>query len=123
MKIQTCNTLNFMKTEENKNIKNECLLDLFGNENLHKVEDEKNNKSKLEIRYENGYIRKYIVKPNGQRVLIMKIKQTQENMKESGDLKDMLIQQIEKLSNPKKYEQHISIFEKEKNISKYKTGI
>jgi len=123
MKIQTCNTLNFMKTEVNKNIKNECLLDLFGNENLHKVEDEKNNKSKLEIRYENGYIRKYIVKPNGQRVLIMKIKQTQENMKESGDLKDMLIQQIEKLSNPQKYEQHISIFEKEKNISKYKTGI
>ena len=123
MKIQTCNTLNFMKTEVNKNIKNECLLDLFGNENLHKVEDEKNNKSKLEIRYENGYIRKYIVKPNGQRVLIMKIKQTQENMKVSGDLKDMLIQQIEKLSNPKKYEQHISIFEKEKNISKYKTGI
>ncbi|MED4886544.1 hypothetical protein [Lysinibacillus fusiformis] len=123
MKIQTCNTLNFMKTEVNKNIKNECLLDLFGNENLHKVEDEKNNKSKLEIRYENGYIRKYIVKPNGQRVLIMKIKQTQENMKESGDLKDMLIQQIEKLYNPKKYEQHISIFEKEKNISKYKTGI
>ncbi|MGE7997740.1 hypothetical protein ACQKOF_03530 [Lysinibacillus sp. NPDC093190] len=123
MKIQTGNTLNFMKTEVNKNIKNESLLDLFGNENIHKDEDEKNNKSKLEIRYENGYIRKYIVKPNGQRVLIMKIKQTQENMKESGDLKDMLIQQIEKLSNPKKYEQNTSIFEKEKNISKYKTGI
>ncbi|MEQ6356487.1 hypothetical protein ABNX05_17840 [Lysinibacillus sp. M3] len=123
MKIQTGSTLNYLKTEVNKNIKNENLLDLFGNENIHKDEDEKNNKSKLEIRYENGYIRKYIVKPNGQRVLIMDVKQTPKNMKESGDLNDMLIQQVEKLSNPKKYEQNTSIFEKEKNISKYKTGI
>ncbi|MEB2280952.1 hypothetical protein LAV73_13200 [Lysinibacillus xylanilyticus] len=123
MRIQTGNTLNYLKTEVNKNIKNENLLDLFANENIHKDEDEKNNKSKLEIRYENGYIRKYIVKPNGQRILIMEVKQTQENMKESGDLKDMLIQQLEKLTNPKKYEQNTSILEKGKIFYKYKTGI
>ncbi|WP_337993618.1 hypothetical protein, partial [Lysinibacillus sp. CNPSo 3705] len=121
--IQTDNTLNYLKTEVNKNIKNENLLDIFGNENIHKDNDEENNKSKLEIRYENGYIRKYIVKPNGQRILIMEVKQTQENRKESGDLKDMLIQQLEQLTNPKKYEQNTSILEKEKIFSKYKTGI
>ncbi|QPQ31069.1 hypothetical protein [Lysinibacillus sp. JNUCC 51] len=123
MKIQTSNTLNYLKTEVNKNIKNESLLDLFGIENIHKDEEEKNSESKLEIRYENGYIRKYIVKPNGQRVLIMEVKQTQENMKESGDLNDILMRQLEKLSKPQKYEQNTSILDKEKNISKYKSCI
>ncbi|MFF2175970.1 hypothetical protein ACFVT8_05830 [Lysinibacillus sp. NPDC058147] len=130
MKIQTNNTLNYLKTEVNKNIKNESLLDLFAIKNIHKDKDEdeneKNIKPKFETRYEDGYIRTYLVKSNGQklvRLLVREIKQTQENMKESIDLEDMLIQELEKLSNPKKYEQNTSIFEKEKNISKYKTGI
>lgn len=128
MKIQTSNTLNYLKTEVNKNIKNESLLDLFGIKNLHKdkEENEKNIKPKLETRYEDGYIRTYLVKSNGQklvRLLVREVKQTQENMKESIDLENMLIQELEKLSNPKKYEQNTSIFEKEKIISKYKTGI
>ncbi|MFJ8103567.1 MULTISPECIES: hypothetical protein [unclassified Lysinibacillus] len=130
MKIQTSNTINYLKTEVNKNIKNESLLDLFGIENIHKDKDEdeneKNIKPKFETRYEDGYIRTYLVKSNGQklvRLLVREVKQTQENMKESIDLEDMLIQELEKLSNPKKYEQNTSIFEKEKNISKYKTGI
>ncbi|PJO45131.1 hypothetical protein [Lysinibacillus xylanilyticus] len=127
MKIQTSNTLNYLKTEVNKNIKNESLLDLFGIKNdKNKEENEKNIKPKFETRYEDGYIRTYLVKSNGQklvRLLVREVKQTQENMKESIDLEDMLIQELEKLSNPKKYEQNTSIFEKEKNISKYKTGI
>ncbi|WKT79501.1 hypothetical protein [Lysinibacillus fusiformis] len=128
MRIQTSNTLNYLKAEVNKNIKNESLLDLFGIKNIHKDEDEneKNIKPKLETRYEDGYIRTYLVKSNGQklvRLLVKEVKQTQENMKESIDIEDMLIQELEKLSNPKKYEQNTSIFEKEKNIYKYKTGI
>ncbi len=130
MKIQTSNTLNYLKTEVNKNIKNESLFDLFGIKNINKDEDEneneKNIKPKFETRYEDGYIRTYLVKSKGQklvRLLVREVKQTQENMKESIDLEDMLIQELEKLSNPKKYEHNTSIFEKEKNISKYKTGI
>ncbi|QDQ03166.1 hypothetical protein FOH38_23500 [Lysinibacillus fusiformis] len=126
MKIQTSNTLNYLKTEVNKNIKNESLLDLFGIKNKDEDENEKNIKPKFETRYEDGYIRTYLVKSNGQklvRLLVREVKQTQENMKESIDLEDMLIQELEKLSNPKKYEQNTSIFEKEKNIFKYKTGI
>ncbi|MBG9693028.1 hypothetical protein QUF65_01980 [Lysinibacillus sphaericus] len=126
MKIQTNNTLNYLKTEVNKNIKNESLLDLFGIKNKDEDENEKNIKPKFETRYEDGYIRTYLVKSNGQklvRVLVKEVKQTKENMKESIDIEDMLIQELEKLSNPKKYEQNTSIFEKEKNISKYKTGI
>ncbi|MCR8853675.1 hypothetical protein [Lysinibacillus fusiformis] len=128
MRIQTSNTLNYLKAEVNKNIKNESLLDLFGIKNIHKDEDEneKNIKPKLDTRYEDGYIRTYLVKSNGQklvRLLVKEVKQTQENMKESIDIEDMLIQELEKLSNPKKYEQNTSIFEKEKNIYKYKTGI
>ncbi|WP_036216451.1 hypothetical protein [Lysinibacillus sphaericus] len=126
MKIQTNNTLNYFKTEVNKNIKNESLLDLFGIKNKNEDENEKNIKPKFETRYEDGYIRTYLVKSNGQklvRVLVKEVKQTKENMKESIDIEDMLIQELEKLSNPKKYEQNTSIFEKEKNISKYKTGI
>ncbi|MBG9756154.1 hypothetical protein J1907_10725 [Lysinibacillus sphaericus] len=126
MKIQTNNTLNYLKTEVNKNIKNESLLDLFGIKNKDEDENEKNIKPKFETRYEDGYIRTYLVKSNGQklvRVLVKEVKQTKENMKESIDIEDMLIQELEKVSNPKKYEQNTSIFEKEKNISKYKTGI
>ncbi|MED4886256.1 hypothetical protein [Lysinibacillus fusiformis] len=128
MKIQTSNTLNYLKTEATKNVKSESLLDLFGIKNIHKDEDEneKNIKPKLETRYEDGYIRTYLVKSNGQklvRLLVREVKQTQENMKESIDIEDMLIQELEKLSNPKKFEQNTSIFEKEKNIYKYKTGI
>jgi len=126
MKIQTNNTFNYFKTEVNKNIKNESLLDLFGIKNKDEDENEKNIKPKFETRYEDGYIRTYLVKSNGQklvRVLVKEVKQTKENMKESIDTEDMLIQELEKLSNPKKYEQNTSIFEKEKNISKYKTGI
>ncbi|MFJ7953945.1 hypothetical protein ACIQZG_20805 [Lysinibacillus sp. NPDC096418] len=130
MKIQTSNTLNYLKTEVNKNIKNESLLDLFGIKNIHKDKDKDENeekiKPKFETRYEDGYIRTYLVKSNGQklvRLLVREVKQTQENMKESIDLEDMLIQELEKLSNPKKYEQNTSIFEKEKIIFKYKTGI
>ena len=126
MKIQTNNTLNYLKTEVNKNIKNESLLDLFGIKNKDEDENEKNIKPKFETRYEDGYIRTYLVKSNGQklvRVLVKEVKQTKENMKESIEIEDMLIQELEKVSNPKKYEQNTSIFEKEKNISKYKTGI
>lgn len=130
MKIQTSNTLNYLKTEVNKNIKNESLLDLFGiknkDEDENENENEKNIKPKFETRYEDGYIRTYLVKSNGQKLvklLVREVKQTKENMKESIDIEDMLIQELEKLSNPKKYEQNTSIFEREKNISKYKTGI
>ncbi|KPN94804.1 hypothetical protein [Lysinibacillus sp. ZYM-1] len=127
MKIQSSNTSNYLKVEINKNIKNESLLNLFRHEDENNEEDKKNNKSRLEIRNENGYIRKYIVKPDGQRVLIMEVKQTQENIKESGDLndiaQDMLMQQLEKSSNPQKYEQITSVLEKEKNIYKYKSSI
>jgi len=126
MKIQTNNTFNYFKTEVNKNIKNESLLDLFGIKNKDEDENEKNIKPKFETRYEDGYIRTYLVKSNGQklvRVLVKEVKQTKENMKESIDTEDMLIQELEKVSNPQKYEQNTSIFEKEKNISKYKTGI
>jgi len=127
MKIQTSNTSNYLKVEINKNIKNESLLNLFRHEDENNEDDKKNNKSRLEIRNENGYIRKYIVKPDGQRVLIMEVKQTQENIKESGDLndiaQDMLMQQLEKSSNPQKYEQITSVLEKEKNIYKYKSSI
>ncbi|ACA40640.1 hypothetical protein J2D69_12940 [Lysinibacillus sphaericus] len=126
MKIQTNNTLIYFKTEVNKNIKNESLLDLFGIKNKDEDENEKNIKPKFETRYEDGYIRTYLVKSNGQklvRVLVKEVKQTKENMKESIDIEDMLIQELEKVSNPQKYEQNTSIFEKEKNISKYKTGI
>jgi len=127
MKIQSSNTSNYLKVEINKNIKNESLLNLFRHEDENNEDDKKNNKSRLEIRNENGYIRKYIVKPDGQRVLIMEVKQTQENIKESGDLndiaQDMLMQQLEKSSNPQKYEQITSVLEKEKNIYKYKSSI
>ena len=95
-------------------------------------EDKKNNKPRFEVRNEGGYIRKYIVKANGDKILIMETKQTQaqEGMQanETGDLidiaHDMLMKQLEKSSNPLHQEKKtMAAWEKENGIAKYKTGI
>ncbi|MGE7988787.1 hypothetical protein [Lysinibacillus fusiformis] len=125
MKIQSySSTLSYFKTEENRETKDKNILDLFLNE-----DEQKDNKPKFEVRNENGYICKYIVKANGEKTLIMRVKQTQ-NMKEneSGSLtdiaNDMLMKQLEKPPYLKTQDKHnISTLEKENNIFKYKTGI
>lgn len=95
-------------------------------------ENKKNGKPRFEIRNEGGYIRKYIVKANGDKILIMETKQTdaQEGMQssETGDLidiaHDMLMKQLELSSNPQTEENKAkAAWEKESGILKYKTGI
>ena len=106
--------------------KNEGISALFLDEDDKKA----NNKPKFEVRHENGYIRKYIVKANGDKMLIMETKQTENQQgtsEESGDLVDMaqnmLMNQLELSANPQKHDRDISAWEKENKIFKYKTGI
>ncbi|WJY27070.1 hypothetical protein [Sporosarcina trichiuri] len=115
----------FWKNEE----KSEGISALFLDD-----DDEKkaSGKPKFEIRNEDGYIRKYVVKANGDKILVMETKQ-QENpdgtvQNESGDLidmaHDMLMKQLEFSDvNLPKFDKNVSSWERENNIFKYKTGI
>lgn len=129
MRIQPTNTvtMGYVKTLKNEEAKEQNLLHL-----MLVVDELKNNKPRFEVRNEGGYIRKYVVKANGDKILIMETKQTQaqEGMQsnETGELidiaHDMLMKQLEKSSNPQKQErQMIAAWEKESGIAKYTTGI
>ncbi|WP_342511607.1 hypothetical protein MKY34_14025 [Sporosarcina sp. FSL K6-1522] len=128
MRIQSINaTIGYVKPLHNEEAKEQNLSHL-----LLDKEDIKNNKARFEIRNEGGYIRKYVVKANGDKILIMETKQTkaQAGMQsnETGDLiditHDMLMKQLEKSSNPLQQEKRtMAAWEKDSGISKYKMGI
>ncbi|MFD2444193.1 hypothetical protein ACFSO7_09420 [Bacillus sp. CGMCC 1.16607] len=64
-----------------KNDKNKGLPeDLF----LENKEKGSKSKGKLDVRREAGYIKHYIIKPNGEKILISEVKETKE-MKEAND--------------------------------------
>lgn len=114
----------FGKNEE----KSEGISALF----LDDDEKKANEKPKFEIRNEDGYIRKYVVKANGDKILVMETKQ-KENPDGSvqngtGDLddmaNDMLLKQLELSDeNLSKFDKNVLSWERENNIFKYKTGI
>jgi len=119
--------MGYIKTLKNEEAKGQNLLHLMLDE-----DELKNNKARFEIRNEGGYIRKYVVKANGDRILIMETKQTkaQDGMQsnETGDLidiaHDMLMKQLEKSANPLQQEKKpMAAWKKESGITKYKTGI
>lgn len=127
MKAQSTNAVGYIKTLKNKEPESQNIPQLFLDD-----EDKKNGKPRLEVRTEGGYIRKYVVKANGDKILIMETKQkenpdgTVEN--ESGDLIDMahvlLMKQLEQSPNPQIQEnKFIATWEKESGLKKYKTGI
>jgi hypothetical protein len=129
VRIQSMNTLaiGYVKTLKNVEAKGQNLSHLMLDE-----DELKNNKPRFEIRNEGGYIRKYVVKANGDKILIMETKQTQaqEGMQsnETGDLidiaHDMLMKQLEKSSDPLQQEKKtMAVWKKESGITKYKTGI
>ncbi|WP_155592962.1 hypothetical protein [Lysinibacillus cavernae] len=118
MQIQPRNASYYLPTKLNQPIRTESLLDLFRHVDGSEEEDAKKNKSKIEIRHENGYVRQYLVKPTGQRVLLMETKQSHDH-KESSHLLNLFKQPYEKpASDP-----ILSILNAKKNIGKYKDGI
>lgn len=129
MKIQSSKmtTMSYMKRMENEEAKEHNLSHLILDE-----DELKNNKAKFVVRNEGGYIRKYVVKANGDKILVMETKQEEKPdgtiEKESGDLVDMardqLMRQLEQSANPQIGEREIkATWEKESGITKYRTGI
>lgn len=123
------NTFGYFGTQNEKNTgKNEGILSLF----LDEDENKTNGKPRFEIRHEGGYIRKYVVKANGDETLVMETKQKENPdgtvQNESGDLKDMasdmLMKQLEISSDFQNQDgKSMSVWDKENSIFKYKTGI
>ncbi|MEC1302193.1 hypothetical protein [Lysinibacillus capsici] len=118
MQIQTLHTSYYSPTKDNQPIQTQNLLDLMRHVGGREEEDEKKNKSKIEVRYENGYLRQYLVKPTGQRVLLMETKQSLD-MRKSTNLQDLLSQPFKKKTS----DPILSILNAKNNISKYKDGI
>lgn len=128
MKIQSGSTsMGYVNTLKKEEIQEQTISHLFLDEH-----EKKNNKPRFEVRNEGGYIRKYVVKANGDKILIMETKQTQaqEGMQsnETGDLidiaHDMLMKQLEKSSNPQQQEKQTkAAWDKANGILKYQTGV
>lgn len=127
VKIQSTNTstLGYIKMLKNEEAKEQNLSHLM-------LDELKNNKPKFVVRNEGGYIRKYVVKANGDEILVMETKQKKNSDgtvdKESGNLVDMahdkMMKQLELSSNPQMRERETkATWEKESGITKYKTGI
>ena len=121
------NTLGYFTFGKNEE-KNQGISSLF----LDDDEKKTSGKPKFEIRNEDGYIRKYVVKANGDEILVMETKQKENPdgtvQNETGDIKDMatdmLMKQLELSdSNLPKFDKNVSSWERENNIFKYKTGI
>ena len=129
MKIQsnTPNVLGYFSLAKNEE-KNEGISTLF----LDEDDKKSSGKPRFEVRNEGGYIRKYVVKANGDKILVMETKQKENPdgtiKNESGDVvdmaHDMLMKQLE-LSNEHltKLDRNVSAWEKESSVFKYKTGI
>lgn len=120
-------SIGYVNTLKNEETKVQNLSHLMLDE-----EEKKNQKPRFEVRNEGGYIRKYVVKANGDKILISETKQTEaqegQQSNETGDLidiaHDMLMTQLERSSNPMQQEKQTkATWEKENGIARYKTGI
>ncbi|WP_313891639.1 hypothetical protein [Psychrobacillus sp.] len=126
MNIQssTSNYIRVLKQDElKKGLPDELFLDKA---------KKRNAKAKYEIKTENGYIRHYVTKLNGDRVMVkeVKLRKGQEDKNSSGELVDVvrdalmtqLTQQLDK-QNTEKFSQTGWGGQKEKQLEKYQTGI
>lgn len=95
---------------------------------------EKNKKSKAtyEIRKENGYIRHYVTKANGEKVMIKetKLPKSKENEQGTGEMKDiiteMVMNQLTKVLDKEQFDKFSKtglVAQKEKQLEKYATSI
>ena len=95
---------------------------------------DKNKKSKAtyEIKKENGYIRHYVTKANGEKITIKetKLPKSKENEQGTGEMKDMIIDmvmnQLTKVLDKEQFNKFSKtglIGQKEKQLEKYTTSI
>lgn len=95
---------------------------------------DKNKKSKAtyEIKKENGYIRHYVTKANGEKIMIKetKLPKSKENEQGTGEMKDMIIDmvmnQLTKVLDKEQFNKFSKtglIGQKEKQLEKYTTSI
>ncbi|WP_274307464.1 hypothetical protein [Solibacillus daqui] len=123
MNIQLGNSsyLNSIKKDGSNRLSDDLFLD-------------KNKKSKAtyEIKKENGYIRHYVTKANGEKVMIKetKLPKSKENEQGTGDMKDMITEmvmnQLTKVLDKEQFNKFSKtglVGQKEKQIEKYATSI
>ncbi|MDD1505555.1 hypothetical protein PVA17_22815 [Lysinibacillus sp. CNPSo 3705] len=115
---------NYLSTQK-KDSSNRLSDDLF-------LDKDKKSKATYEIRKESGYIRHYVTKANGEKVMIKetKIPKSQENEQSSSDIKDMitdmLMNQLTKVLDKEQFDKFSKTGlsgQKEKQIEKYATSI
>lgn len=92
------------------------------------LENHKKSKAKYEIKKENGYIRHYVTKANGEVIMIKetKLPKSVENEHSTGEIKDMLMQQLTKMLDKEQFSTLTKTGlagQREKQLQKYVTGI
>lgn len=123
MKIQlgSSNYLSTLKKDDSNRLSDDLFLD-----------KDKKSKTAYEIKKENGYIRHYVTKANGDKVMIKetKLPKSKENEQSSGDMKDMITElvmnQLTKVLDKEQFNKFSKTglsAQKEKQIEKYNTSI
>lgn len=96
------------------------------------LSEEQKGKTTYEIKKEDGYLRHYVTKANGERVMVKesKLPESQEKDESSGDLKgmvdEMLIKKLTDVLDPeliKTFSKTGVVAQKEKQIERYMTSI
>lgn len=105
---------------------------------VHRLSDElfldkrKKSKATYEIKKENGYIRHYVTKANGEKLMIKetKLPKSKENEQGTGEMKelimDMVMKQVTKVFDKEqviKFSKTGVVGQKEKQLEKYATSI
>lgn len=121
IQLGNSNYLSALKKDGSNRLSNDLFLD-------------KNKKSKAtyEIKKENGYIRHYVTKANGEKIMIKetKLPKSKENEQGTGEMKDMIIDmvmnQLTKVLDKEQFNKFSKtgvIGQKEKQLEKYTTSI
>lgn len=96
------------------------------------LDKHKKSKATYEIKKEDGYIRHYVTKANGEKVIIkeMKLPKSQEHEQSTGEMNDviteMVMNQLTKAFDKEQFDKFSKtglVAQKEKQLAKYSTGI
>ena len=121
IQLGNSNYLSSLKKDGSNRLSDDLFLDI-----------NKKSKATYEIKKENGYIRHYVTKANGEKIMIKetKLSKSKENEQGTGEIKDMItdmvMNQLTKVLDKEQFNKFSKtglIDQKEKQLEKYSSSI
>lgn len=121
IQLGNSNYLSSLKKDGSNRLSDDLFLDI-----------NKKSKATYEIKKENGYIRHYVTKANGEKIMIKetKLPKSKENEKGTGEMKDMITEmvmnQLTKVLDKEQFNKFSKtglVSQKEEQLEKYSSSI